>query len=398
MLSVDQARQQLLDAIRPLKKTRTVQLERALNRLLAEPCTAQINVPPADNSAMDGYAVNSRCIKSVPVTLPISQRIAAGQPPTPLAHGTAARLFTGAEIPADADAVVIQENCETGENSVVIKTTVNAGDNIRPAGQDIKHGTMLFNTGHRLRPQDLGLLASTGIAKVHVFKKPRVAIVGTGDELVEPGQPLARGQIYNSNKFLLRGLLQQLGCKIIDSGTVADTLEATVTALKKCASHADLIITTGGVSVGDEDHIKKAVETLGELTLWKVNLKPGKPLAFGNIKDIPLLGLPGNPVSSFVTFLLFGVPVIQRLQGQDYTAPQKFSLPLKFAVEHAQSRPEFMRVRITESGVERYLNQSSGVLASVAWANALAFIPDGQTYRKGDPVDIYPFNALLNGI
>lgn len=398
MLSVDQARQQLLDAIRPLKKIKAVQLERALNRVLVQSCTAQIDVPPADNSAMDGYAVNSRDIKSVPATLPLSQRIAAGQSPAPLEPGTAARLFTGAEIPPNANAVVIQENCEAGENNVVIKTAVNAGDNIRPAGQDLKRGTVLFNAGHRLRPQDLGLLASTGIAEVRVSKKPRVVIIGTGDELVEPGQPLAKGQIYNSNKFLLKGLLQQLGCKIIDSGTVADTLDATVTALDKCADQADLVITTGGVSVGEEDHIKKAVETLGELTLWKIHLKPGKPVAFGNIKGIPLLGLPGNPVSSFVTFLLFAVPVIQRLQGQVYTAPQKFSLPLKFPVEHAQSRPEFIRVRMTESGVERYPNQSSGVLASVAWANALAFIPEGQTYRAGDLVDVYPFNAFLNGI
>lgn len=398
MLTVDEARQQLLDAVRPQKKTKTVRLEHARNRVLAETCTAQINVPPADNSAMDGYAVRTDDIKSVPMTLPVSLRIAAGQFPAPLDPGSAARIFTGAEIPANANAVVIQENCQASGDKVIINTAVNAGDNIRPAGQDVMQGTVLFHSGHRLRPQDLGLLASTGVAHVRVTKKLRVAIIGTGDELIEPGQPLDKGQIYNSNKFLLKGLLEQLGCKIIDRGKVADTFDATVTALAKCAGEADLVITTGGVSVGEEDHIKKAVATLGELTLWKIHLKPGKPLAFGKIKGTPLLGLPGNPVSSFVTFLLFAVPVIQCLQGQPYIAPQKLSLPIKFAVEHAQRRPEFIRVRITESGVERYPNQSSGVLASVAWANALAFIPEGQTYRAGDLVEVYPFNALLNGI
>ncbi len=398
MLNVDQARQQLLDAISPLEKTKTVKLQRALNRVLAAACVANINVPPADNSAMDGYAVHTGDIESVPCALPVSQRIAAGQSPAPLKRGTVARIFTGAEIPQGANAVVIQEDCDATDSGAIVKTTVRPGDNIRPNGQDIKQGSVLFEAGHRLRPQDLGLLASTGIAEVVVGRKPRVAVIGTGDELVEPGRPLARGQIYNSNKFLLNGLLQQLGCKVVYSGIVADTLDATVNALEHRAREADLVITTGGVSVGDEDHVKKAIETLGRLQLWKIHLKPGKPVAFGNIEGTPLLGLPGNPVSSFVTFLLFAVPVIQKLQGQAYQAPQKLPLPLKFAINRARGRPEFMRVRITDAGVERYPNQSSGVLASVAWANALAFIPDGKTFSEGDLVDVYPLNALLNGI
>lgn len=405
MLTIDDARHALLTATPAATETEFAPISDALDRVLAEEINSTIDVPPADNSAMDGYAV---CSTSPNSDLQIHQRITAGTQGQRLKEGCAARIFTGAEIPPGADAVVMQENTATAKDSdelatdvVRIKLWPKAGENIRPKGQDIAKGAPVLSAGHRLKPEDLGLLASIGLSSVCVYKKIRVTLVHTGDELVAPGTPLKPGQIYNSNGVMLAALLQRLGCETTTAKAVGDTLEDTVACFEQHSKSADIIISTGGVSVGEEDHVKDAVEQLGELDLWKVKLKPGKPLAFGRIDTCTFIGLPGNPVSAFVTFALFARPVLKKRQGENDSSPLSFPLPLGFDIAKPRRRPEFIRARISqipgsaEKHVEAFDNQSSGVLNSVSWANALAFIPEDQTLTRGDLVQIYPLDTLV---
>ncbi len=309
LLPIDEAIQLLLNNAKPVTETEKRPLNEAQGRILAENLSSSVNVPPADNSAMDGYAVRSADLAGTEEKLlPISQRIPAGSMGTALEPGTAARIFTGAPIPPGADAVIMQEVCTPEGNGVKITGPVPTGKNIRKAGEDIHTGDNILTVGTQLKPQDIGLAASVGIAEVTVYKRLRVGIFFTGDELREPGEKLEPGQIYNSNRHTMRGLLQNLNCDVIDLGTVEDTLDATKSAMLKAAEVSDLIMTSGGVSVGEEDYIRIALEELGQLDMWRINIKPGKPLAFGKIGDIPFLGMPGNPVSVFATFCIFARP------------------------------------------------------------------------------------------
>ncbi|MFZ5538853.1 MAG: gephyrin-like molybdotransferase Glp, partial [Pseudomonadota bacterium] len=305
MLSVEEALARLLDQAQPLADVETVATLDADRRVLAAAVVSSIDVPPMDNSQMDGYAVRTADVSSVPATLRVSQRIAAGRVGTPLAAGTAARIFTGAPVPAGADAIVMQEATTLDGDRVTINELPKAGAWIRRAGSDIASGAQILAAGHRMRPQDCGLAASIGVARLTVYRRLRVAVFFTGDELVMPGEPLPPGRIYNSNRFVLRGLLARLGCEVIDLGIVPDDLARTRAAFVEAAGRADLIVTSGGVSVGEEDHVKPAVQAEGSLDLWQIAMKPGKPLAFGHVRGVPFIGLPGNPVSNFVTFLLF---------------------------------------------------------------------------------------------
>lgn len=392
LVSVESARQQLIDNVNPIQATETVPLLQAYGRVLAQDYSAAINVPPADNSAMDGYAVNSSGLQ-VGSCLRVSQTIAAGAVAQPLIAGTAARILTGAEIPAGADAVVIQEDCLREDDTIILQAPVAPGENIRPLGQDILAGARLFERGQFLRPQDIGLLASVNIAEVQVYKPLRVAIFSTGNELLEPGQALSSGKIYNSNRYLLTGLLRAMHCEVIDGGIVADSLEATRTALLDAASRADLIITSGGVSVGDADYVKAAVTELGKLMLWKINLKPGKPLAFGYVGDTPFVGLPGNPVSAFVTFVLLVHPLLCKRQGRAIPSPLALPMRANFDLPSPRRRCEYLRGRITAAGVDIHPQQSSGALSSVVWANCLVRVDDGQSISNGDSVIVYPLSV-----
>lgn len=382
----------------------SVVITEALYRVLAEDILAACDVPPCDNSAMDGYALCYKNLLSANnATLSVSQRVAAGEEPQPLTSGTVARIFTGAAIPAGADTVVMQENTEVLDNGAVkfAMESIQQGKNIRPQGQDVKVGQVIFNKGHVLKPQDLGVIASVGIASVKVLRRPVVAVVSTGDELIEPGQPLAVGQIYNSNRYLLTAQIQALGCEIVDGGIIPDNLEGTCHALSALADKVDLIISSGGVSVGEEDYIKPAVEQLGQLDLWKVKMKPGKPLAFGRINNTPFFGLPGNPASSFVTFILFVRPFLAAIQGY---AVNDLCLPAKvtFDREKPGSREEYLRARVyNDNGqliVEPYQNQSSGVLLSTSWANALLKIPADKNFKQGDILEVLLLGDLLRPV
>lgn len=395
LLSVDQALASILQTVTPVNAIEKVPLASAHQRILAQDAISPVNVPPADNSAMDGYAVNSQDLGTQsPQRFRISQRITAGSPAKPLTQNTAARIFTGGEIPSGADAVIMQEQCEVDGDFIILPTKINSGNNIRRQGQDIQKNTVVVNQGQLLAPQHIGLLASIGLAHVPVYRQLTVAILSTGDELVEPGESLKPGQIYNSNRYLLNSFLQQLNIKVIDLKAVDDNLAATEAVLKK-AQDADCILSTGGVSVGEEDHIKQAVNNLGELKLWRIAMKPGKPLAFGSIGKTPFFGLPGNPVSAFTTFLLFVRPFLQTLQGQEFkpVSPQRFIAD--FDMKSNPIRQEYIRVKRKGNKVIAYNNQSSGVLSSTAWADGLAIMLPQKDIKKNENVDVILFNDLF---
>jgi molybdopterin molybdotransferase len=405
MLSVREALNFLLGAARAVGDTEIVPTLDANGRVLAEAQASTIDVPSADNTQMDGYAVRAADCASGSATLTVTQRIPAGQVGQFLAPGNAARIFTGAMIPEGADAVVMQEQCEASDpNMVTIKHKPKAGEWIRRAGEDITAGSVILAAGTRLRSQELGLAASVGLAKLPVRRKLRVAVFFTGDELTMPGEApggqLAPGAIYNSNRFTLRALLENLGCQISDFGIVPDTLAATRDTLRKAARENDLIITSGGVSVGEEDHIKPAVEAEGRLNMWQIAVKPGKPLAFGEVKRDGgaafFLGLPGNPVSSFITFLLFVRPFVLRLQGVSASVePRAFAMRADFNWPKPDRRNEFLRARINAAGgLELFPNQGSGVLTSTVWGDGVIDNPPGHAIAAGDIVRFIPFSEL----
>ena len=387
LLPVDEALSRLLEDCREpgADSVETVSLSDALGRVLAVEQRSPSDVPPADNSAMDGYALRvADCEHKSRLT--VSQRIPAGVAPSSLTVGTAARIFTGAPIPDGADAVVLQEDCDVGDGQVTIRELPVCGQHIRRRGQDVQTGQSILAAGDWLQGAHLGLLAAVGIPSVPVFKRIRVALMSTGDELREPGESLAPGQIYNSNRAMLNALLREAGCDVVDLGIVADNGDATLDALR-VAAKADLIISTGGVSVGEEDHVRAQVERLGQLKLWKVAMKPGKPLAYGVVGNTPFIGLPGNPASSFVSFFLFARPYLYRLQGRNLCLPVRYSLPCDFTAR-AGGRQEYLRARVEMSDgelvVRAYPNQSSGVMAAVSWANALVEVAPGVELLPGD--------------
>jgi molybdopterin molybdotransferase len=399
LLTLDEALARLLAAVEPLPagEVQSVSTFDALGRVLAEDVRSALDVPPADNTSMDGYALRAADVPASGTVLPVSQRIAAGVVGTPLAAGTAARIFTGAQVPAGADAVVMQEQCAVVEGGVRIDAVPAPGQWVRRRGEDVLRGDVVLARGARLTPQALGLAASVGAASLSVMRRPRVALFSTGDELVMPGEPLKPGAIYNSNRFTLRGLLQSLGCEVTDLGIVPDRLDATRAALRRAAEGCDLILTCGGVSVGEEDHLRPAVQAEGRLDLWQIAIKPGKPLAFGKVGDSAwFIGLPGNPVSSFVTFLLAVRPVLLRLQGALELAPRSLKLNAGFDWPRPDRRREFLRARLGESGaLELFPNQSSGVLTSVVWGDGLIDNAPGNAIVHGDAVRFLPFAELL---
>ncbi len=403
MRPFEDMRAALLAAATPLSTVEQVPTAEALGRVLAVDQISGLDVPPLDNSSMDGYALRCADVPTAGTRLVVAQRIPAGSVGHTLAPGTAARIFTGAPIPHGADAVVMQELCSLDGDGVLIDHLPRPGEWIRCAGEDIARGAVVLTAGQRLGPQMLGLAASVGCATLPVFRRLRVALFSTGDELVMPGEPLPPGAIYNSNRYVLRGLLEALGCQVCDLGIVPDSLEATRAALRAAAGSNDLIITSGGVSVGEEDHVKPAVQAEGQLDLWLVAMKPGKPVAFGRVSDpaggsgADFIGLPGNPVSSFVTFLMLVRPFILRRMGVEDCLPHSIRLPAGFDWPRPDRRREFLRARVGEAGqVELFPNQGPGVLSSTVWAAGLVDNPAGHAIAQGEPVSFIPYSELLS--
>ncbi len=398
---LDDALVELLGHAHVLEGTELVSTFDADSRVLAEDLVSALQVPPQDNSAMDGYAVRSHEIADEGVSLPVSQRIPAGAAPQTLVPGSVARIFTGAPIPPGADAVVMQEDAEpAGEQIVKIMRVPAPGQWVRRSGEDVTRGAVVLAQGERLTAAALGLAASIGMDRLAVARRPRVALFSTGDELVMPGEVapgnMMPGSIYNSNRFFLSALLRRLGCEVSDYGIVPDKRDATLHALSKASKDNDLILTSGGVSVGEEDHVKPAVQELGSLDLWQIAMKPGKPFAYGKVGAAHFMGLPGNPVSSFVTFLLLVRPFLLKLQGATRLEPARMHVPAHFELPRADKRREFLRVRRNaRGGVDLFPNQSSGVLTSAAWADGLVDNPAGQTIAKGQPVTFISLSELL---
>lgn len=409
LLTLDDALARLLAgaAAHAIAGRETVSTFDALGRVLAAPVGSLLDVPPADNTSMDGYALCAADVPAAGTVLPVAQRIPAGVVGQPLARGTAARIFTGAQVPPGADAVVMQEQCEAvageggeGLGAVRVNAVPEAGQWIRRRGEDVQRGATVLQAGTRLTPQALGLAASVGAAELTVCRRPRVALFSTGDELAMPGQPLKPGAIYNSNRFTLRALLQAAACEVNDLGIVPDRLDATVDALRRAAEGNDLILSCGGVSGGDEDHVRPAVESLGWIEHWQLAVKPGKPLAYGGVRRpegaAMFIGLPGNPVSSFVNFLLAVAPVLRVMQGGAGGLPAALAMRADFDWPRPDKRREFLRARLNGAGgLDLFPNQSSGVLTSAVWADGLVDNPSGQVIRRGDGVRFLPFAELI---
>ncbi len=410
---LDIALAELLAQVSTLDGVDEVSTFDADGRVLAQDMLSSLHVPPQDNSSMDGYAMRAADVAAAGAVLSVSQRIPAGSVGTALQPGTAARIFTGASIPAGADVVVMQEECEVlpegnGMSQIRVNAVPASGQWIRRAGEDVALGAVVLHQGERLTPASLGLAASIGLATLPVVRRPKVALFSTGDELVMPGdiapQDMPAGSIYNSNRFFLRALLQRLGCVVTDMGIVPDKLDATKAALRSAAEGHDLILTSGGVSVGEEDHIKPAVQALGELNLWQIAIKPGKPFAYGKVNNAAgaahFIGLPGNPVSSFVTFLLLVRPFLLKLQGVqdvDQIASKCIAVRADFTWPRADKRREFLRVkRNATGGLDLFANQSSGVLTSTVWGDGVVNNPPGQTVAVGDMVQFVSFAELLS--
>ena len=408
LLPLDEAIASLLAKATSTLGTESVSTFDADGRVLAEDVVSALTVPPRDNSAMDGYAVRAADGMDG-AELVVSQRIPAGSVGKALAAGTAARIFTGAQIPEGADAVVMQEDATAIPHApsdagtlgrVSIDAAPTVGQWIRRAGEDVASGDVVLSKGMRLTPAALGLAASVGPDRLLVSKRPRVVLLSTGDELVMPGEvapdAMKPGAIYNSNRFFMRALLHRLGCEVTDLGIVPDNRDATIDALRKAADSNDLIVTTGGVSVGEEDHIKAAVQALGELQMWSLAMKPGKPFAYGRIGDVHVTGLPGNPVSSFMTFVLLVRPFLLALQGANHIAPATVAMRVDSDWPRADRRREFLRARRNaEGGLDLFATQSSGVLTSAVWGDGVIDNPAGRSFKKGDTVQFIPFAALL---
>jgi molybdopterin molybdotransferase len=396
MIALDQALEQLLAKAAAVAQTETIATLDALGRVLAQPVVSGLAVPPLDNSAMDGYAVRRADLPSIPATLPVAQRIQAGQVGQPLAPGTAAWIFTGAPIPPGSDAVVIQEATQLQGDRVTVLEMPAPGQWIRRAGLDIAPGAPVLSVGTRLRAPELGLAASVGLARLQVFRRLRVGVLFTGDELVMPGEPLPVGRIYNSNRFMLRALLQAIGCEVTDLGIVPDHAELTRQAIVRASDQVDLVVSSGGVSVGEADFVRTAVQAEGAIDLWQIAIKPGKPFAWGHVRGVPFIGLPGNPVSSLVTFAVLARPFILKLQGATDRRPRPIPMRADFEVTRPGTRREFLRVRINDRGaLEAFANQDSAVLTSAAWADGLADIALGARVERGSEVPYLPFSELF---
>ena len=402
LLSADEALEFLLDASAAPEKKESVSLDNSLGRILASDIHSTINVPGFDNSAMDGYAIalNDNQLLQKNLSFDIVDRIPAGSTGNELNKGCAARIFTGAPIPKGANTVIMQEECEVSEDGaqITIARAIKLNENIRPTGNDIVEDDVVLSSGKQIQPQDISLASSVGVGELIVYKKIKVGVFFTGDELVEPGTPLSSGKIYNSNRYALVALLGQVGCEVINLGNIEDKFSATCDALKALESQCDLIMTTGGVSVGEEDHVKPAVESLGELNLWKIRMKPGKPLAYGKVKQTPFIGLPGNPVSSFVTFCIFSLPFIKKMQGNNNYQSKIIKVKANFECKRAKPRREYARARIDHSEstpvASLYPKQGSDVMSSIVWADGLVEIPENKTFEPGELLNYYPLSEL----
>jgi molybdopterin molybdotransferase len=408
LMSVDEALALLAERVRAVAETEIVPLADALDRILAEDVRATRSVPPHDNAAVDGYAVYFDDLDPERETrLPVTGRAAAGHPlGRPQRRGEAVRIFTGAPMPSGVDdtggpdTVMMQEDCRMNGDAVIIRPGIKRGGNRRKTGEDVKAGAVILQAGQRLRPQDLGLAASIGLATLPVSRALEVALFSTGDELCEPGSPPPAGCVYDANRLTLAALLKRLGCRVGDLGILPDRSEVIRAALDEAAKRHDAVITSGGMSTGEEDHIKAAVEALGSLHFWRLAIKPGRPLALGQIRGKPFIGLPGNPVAMMVTFLRFARPVLLRLMGARETAPVLYRVRAGFEHRKKEGRREWVRARLAADqdgalAARKFPRDGAGILSSLVESDGLVELPESLTrLDAGSMVDFLPFSEV----
>jgi molybdopterin molybdotransferase len=398
LLSIDAARAMIFERVVPVAGIERVPLRRSLGRTLAEDIAAPINVPGYDNSAVDGYAVRFDDLDPArPTTLRCIDRITAGHDPTAaLAPGIAARIFTGAILPEGADVVIMQEDCDRDGERVTIRPGIKRGANTRHAGEDVAHGAVALMAGRRLGPADLGLLAALGFVEVPVRRKLMVALLSTGDEVREPGELLRRGQIHDANRYILAALLERLGVDVSDRGIVRDDPARLNDALQRAAAESDLIITSGGVSTGEEDHVRTAIANHGSLYFWRLAIKPGRPVAMGQIGATPLAGLPGNPVAALLTFALVARPMIEALGAATPYVAKRFRVVSDFAYKKKTGRREYVRASLEDGRVRRYHKEGAGMLTSLTETDGLVELPEEITrLEPGTEVDFLPYSELI---
>ena len=399
--SIEQAISALQATLNVQSSTQTRPLQQAHRQVLAESLYAQVDVPQWDNSAMDGYALRANDLQQPSNSLPLAGRIAAGDlPGQPLPAGQCIHILTGAPVPVGADTVVAQEDCTISPEQIQFNN-YNAGGNIRRRGEEVQKGQLLLEAGTRLRAQEIGLLASQGFAQVEVYTPLRIGLLSSGNELCELGQPLQPGQIYDINSYSLAALLQGLGFEVTHYPKMPDNLEQSRQCLAKASSEQDVLISSGGVSVGEEDHIKHAVSSLGQLNLWRVAIQPGKPLAFGVVGSTPWIGLPGNPAAALITALIIARPALLHAQGAIDYSHASLPIPAGFERKKARPRQQYLHARLVlqkngQLHAEIHPQQSSAMLSAASWAEGLVIIEPQQSVSQGDLVTFIPFTSLLN--
>ena len=402
VLSVAAALAEIEARIAPVVDTETVPLLAAAGRILARDIVATMNLPPHDNSAVDGYAVAyADLMPDRDTVMPVTGRAAAGHPlDRPARRGEAIRIFTGAPMPDGTDTVMMQEDCTFQDGRVLLKPGIKPGANRRHAGEDVAKGEVALPAGQRLRAPDLGLAAALGRHELQVFRPLRVALLSTGDEVCDPGAPLPQGAIYDANRFMLAALLGGLGCAVTDFGIRPDREAALVDALAAAKAQHDLIVTSGGVSTGEEDHVKSAVEKLGTLHFWRLAIKPGRPIALGQVGGVPLIGLPGNPVAVIVTFLVLARPLIAKLAGATVREPRLFPVQAGFGYRKKPGRREYLRASLQRSGdtvvAVKYARDGAGILSSVVRSDGLVILDEAVSeLTVGTTVDFLPFSEVI---
>jgi molybdopterin molybdotransferase len=401
LMPFDEALAQLADRVTPVAAIVTVTLADALGRVLAEEITAPRNVPPNDNSAVDGYAVFFDDLNADTETkLPIGGRVAAGHPLQRSAvHGEAIRIFTGAPMPAGMDTVFMEEDCSAEDNQVILPAGLAHGANRRHQGEDVKTGEVVISTGQRLRPQELGLAASVGRSALSVYAPLRAAVFSTGDEVRDPSEDAPEGCIFDANRYAVMGLLMDMGCRVTDLGILADDEDSMAAALADAATTHDVLITSGGVSAGEEDHVKAAVERNGQINFWRLSIKPGRPIALGQVGDAAFVGLPGNPVAAMVTFMALARPLLLRLGGAAALEARRYPVNCGFDYSKKTGRREWVRARLVEENgilvAQKYKSGGSGILTSMVFADGLVELPEERADVKlGESVDFLPFNEV----
>ena len=399
LYSLSKAKKSIMLSLNINLKIKKIKSKDSLNKIVADTIIAPINVPPHSNSAVDGYAIKFKDLKTNNNIFYLAGKSKAGKPYKKLLNtNETVRVLTGAIIPKNADTVVMEEDCIINNKKIILPDNIKKGINYRKYGEDLKKNRKVFDKGHKIKPQDIGILSSLGINSITSFQDISIALFSCGDELTDPKRNIKMGKIYDSNKAMLIAFFQMIGVKIVDLGIIPDNPKKIIQALN-IASKSNLIISSGAMSLGDEDHIKKIIEKHGNLKIWRLAIKPGRPVGFGHYKNTNFLGLPGNPAAAFVTFMILGIPIIKKLRGEKHSNYNVHEVPVNFHHTKKSGRKEFIRVKLDSNKyvLNKFSKTGAGILSSTSWANGLGIINEDITVLKpNDKIIFISFNDLVN--